>query len=72
MATTITIPLNDRTQEALSRLSDESGKSLDEIASEAIQRFVAVREFNSLRMKITPYARKAGLETEEDVIREVS
>lgn len=72
MASTITVPLDDQTERTLSRMSQESGRTLDEIAREAIERFAAVQEFHKLRQRITPYARKAGFVEEEDVFREVS
>lgn len=72
MASSITVPLDDQTERTLSRMSQESGRTLDEIAKEAIERFAAVQEFHRLRQLITPFARDAGFLEEEDVFKEIS
>jgi hypothetical protein len=49
-----------------------SGRSPDDVAREALRRYLAVRSFRRLREQILPCAEAQGYRTDEDVFRKVS
>ena len=72
MASSINIPLDSNMEELLGSLSQASGKTPDEIATEALRRFLRLQRFEELRKKAIPLAEARGYLTDEDVFREVS
>ena len=72
MAATVTIRLDNTLQKRLSRLSSATGRTRSEIVREAIDRQLALIEFDNARRKTRPFAERAGLLTDEDVFNAVS
>ena len=72
MSSSINIPLDPNMEELLGALSQASGKTPDEIAKEALRRFLRLQHFEDLRKKSIPFAEAHGYLTDEDVFREVS
>lgn len=67
--TTITITLRDDLEAFIKRFGEKQGLSPEEAALELIRRNARVDEMDTLRGKMAPYFDKAGVESEEDVIR---
>jgi predicted transcriptional regulator len=72
MASTVTIRLESALQKRLSKLSTASGRSRSEIVREALDRQLALIEFESARRKTRRFAERAGILTDEDVFKIVS
>ncbi len=72
MSLSITIRLDDSLKKALRREARRSGQSQSEIVRDALRRRFALREFESLRKRMMPFAEAAGYFTDEDVFRDIS
>ena len=72
MTSSINISLDSNMEELLGSLSRASGKTPDEIATEALKRYLRLQRFEDLRRKAMPFAEARGYLTDEDVFREVS
>ena len=72
MTATVTIRLDSALQKRLSRISSASGRTRSEIVREALDRQLALIEFESVRRKTRRFAERAGLLTDEDVFRTIS
>ena len=72
MASTVTIRLESALQKRLSKLSTASGRTRSEIVREALDRQLALIEFESARRKTRRFAERAGILTDEDVFKIVS
>ncbi|MCA9436504.1 MAG: CopG family transcriptional regulator [Candidatus Omnitrophica bacterium] len=72
MTSSINIPLDSNMEELLDALSQASGKTPAEIATEALKRYLRLQRFEDLRKKAMPFAEARGYLTDEDVFREVS
>ena len=72
MTATVTIRLDGALQMRLARLSTASGRTRSEIVREALDRQLALIEFENARRKTRPLAERAGLLTDEDVFEVVS
>lgn len=67
MADSISIRLPARLRLELERFSERQNRPVDELAREAVQRYIAAETFRSLRARTVPLAEARGLLTEEDV-----
>jgi predicted transcriptional regulator len=72
MTATVTIRLDGALQKRLSRLSTASGRTRSDIVREALDRQLALIEFESARRKTRRFAERAGFLTDEDVFKAVS
>ena len=72
MAATVTIRLDSMLQKRLARVSTATGRTRSEIVREALDRQLALIEFESARRNTRRFAERAGLHTDEDVFRTVS
>jgi len=72
MASSINIPLDSNMEELLGSLCQASGKTPDEIATEALKRYLRLQRFEDLRKKAMPFAEAQGYQTDEDFFCEVS
>ena len=72
MAATVTIRLDSALQKRLARVSTATGRTRSEIVREALDRQLALIEFESARRNTRRFAERAGLHTDEDVFRIVS
>jgi len=70
--TTLTIRLDEDLDKLLLRAERKSGKNRREIAREALRRQLRIRQFETLRRRIMPFAEARGYLTDEDVFRDVS
>ena len=66
---TITLRVPDELDEALERQSNAAGVSKSDLAREALRRFLAVSEFQKLRVKLVRRAQAQGVHTDDDVFR---
>jgi predicted transcriptional regulator len=69
---TLTIRLDEDLDRLLTKAAKQSGKNRNEIAREALRRQLRVKQFETLRKKMMPFAKARGYLTDEDVSREVS
>lgn len=72
MPETMTIRLEGSVQQRLSRLAAATGRSRSEIVREALERQLAVIEFDSARRRTRPLAERIGWLTDDDVFEAVS
>jgi predicted transcriptional regulator len=72
MAATVTIRLDGTLQKRLARLSTASGRTRSEIVREALDRQLALIEFENARGKTRRFAERAGFLTDEDIFKAVS
>jgi predicted transcriptional regulator len=68
----LTIRLDAELQRQLGRLARRTGRSVSELAREALRRQVALAEFADLRRRIMPLAEARGYLTDDDVFRDIS
>jgi predicted transcriptional regulator len=66
---TITLRVPDDMDKALERQSAAAGISKSDLAREALRRYLAVSEFQTLRSKLVKRAQAQGVHTDEDVFR---
>jgi len=68
----LTIRLDPDLQRQLARLARRTGRSVSELAREALRRQIALVQFADLRRRIMPLAEARGYLTDDDVFRDVS
>jgi predicted transcriptional regulator len=68
----LTIRLDAALERQLARLAKRTGRSMSDIAREALRRQLALAQFADLRRRTMPFAEAAGYLTDEDVFRDVS
>lgn len=68
---TITLRLPDELDEELERRSAAQGVSKSDLAREALRRYLLVTDFRALRKELVARARALGLNTDEDVFRQI-
>jgi len=68
----LTIRLDPDLQRQLARLARRTGRSVSELAREALRRQVSLAQFAELRRRIMPLAEARGYLTDDDVFRDVS
>ena len=69
---TLTIRLDKDLNELLTKASRLAGRTRSEVAREAIQRQLRIRQFEELRKRIMPFAEARGFLTDEDVFSAIS
>ncbi len=72
MTQTITILLPQDIQLALDELSQKEGLSRDEVVGRAVKQHLFLRQFRSLRERMSAKARNLGVVTDQDVFDRVS
>ena len=72
MAATVTIRLDTALQARLARLCKSTGHTRSDLVREALERQLALVEFETARRRTRSFAERAGLFTDEDVFRVVS
>jgi len=68
---TLTLRIPDDLDQELERQSAASHLSKSDLAREALQRYLRVARFRSLRAKLVPRAQAQGIHTDEDVFRKL-
>ena len=66
---TLTLRISDDLDKELDRQSTASHLSKSDLAREALQRYLRVARFRTLRSKLVPRAQSQGINTDEDVFR---
>jgi len=69
---TLTIRLDKKLEELLSKASKRTGKNRSEIVREALRRQIRLENFEELRRRIMPFAEARGYLTDEDIFSKVS
>lgn len=72
MTTTMTIRLDEALRKRLARLSKATGRTRSELVREALERQLALVEFETARRRTRPFAERAGFLTDDDLFRVVS
>ncbi len=72
MAQPITVTLPADVQEALEDLSQKEGVSPDEVIGRAVKQHLFLRQFRSLRERLSEKAKRQGIVTDQDVFDRVS
>lgn len=70
--TTITITLEDRLEKWLNEVSAASGQSPEEIIKDTLRRRENLQTFKDLQQRLSPYAERAGITSEEEIFDVVS
>lgn len=68
----LTIRLGGALQKAIAREAKRTGLSRSDVVRDAVERQMAIAEFDELRRQSLPYGEAAGYITDEDVFRDVS
>ncbi len=68
----MTIRLDAALERQLAQLARRTGRSVSDIAREALRRQLAISAFDDLRRRTLPLGEAAGYLTDEDVFRDVS
>ena len=68
----MTIQLPDPLQARLEQISRTTGRPVEEVASEMVEKAMSLERLRELRRELRPYAEQAGFRTDEDVFRAVS
>lgn len=72
MKTTLTIRLDEETDNLLRQISKRAGRTRSEVVRDALRRQLAVLQFDQLRKEVLPFAEARGYLTDEDVFRDIS
>ncbi len=72
MKTTLTIRLDEETDNLLNQISKRAGRTRSEVVRDALRRQLAVLQFDQLRKEVLPFAEARGYLTDEDVFRDIS
>jgi hypothetical protein len=72
MASSITIPLSESSRRGLEAITRRRGQTVEEVACDAIERFLGTTRFAMIREQTVPLAEAAGYAADEDVFRVVS
>jgi len=68
----IEIDLSNKLNKELEMVTIEEGLSKSELVKKAIEDYLFVRKFRSLRKKLIPKAKERGFESDEDIFKAVS
>ena len=68
----ITVTLPAEVRQALDELSRKEGVSTDEVVGRAVKQHLFLRQFRSLRERLSAKARNQGIATDQDVFDRVS
>jgi predicted DNA-binding protein len=69
---TLSITIGEQTEHSLHELALQAGKTDQELISEAIEKYIAIREFYSIRNRIIESAGLINPPTEEEIFEMVS
>ena len=69
---TLTVRIDDQTEERLEELARRSGRSRSDIVRDALRRQLALESFELLRRQVLPFAEAHGYLVDEDVFRDLS
>ncbi len=72
MKTTLTIRLDEETDNLLKQISKRAGRTRSEVVRDALRRQLAVLQFDQLRKEVLPFAEARGYLTDEDVFRDIA
>lgn len=72
MQATLTIRLDKKLSQMLSRFSRKSNRNRSELVRDALRRQLSVLVFDQLRAEALPHAESAGYLTDDDVFRDIS
>ena len=72
MSDAISFRIPDDLRRDLARLCKREKRGVSDVAREALRKYVAVKQFRSLRDKALPLAEAHGLLTDEDVFKAIS
>ena len=72
MESVITIRLDEKLEEMLTTVCEQSGRNRSEVVREALRRQLSVQLFDQLRERTMPFAEAAGYLTDEDVFADIS
>lgn len=72
MSTVLTCRIDDELARRLKETAEETGRKSSEIIREALQRHLALLEFERLHGRVLEAAQRRGYLTDEDVFAEVS
>jgi metal-responsive CopG/Arc/MetJ family transcriptional regulator len=64
--------LDPNLEKMLDDVARDTGEKRSDLVREALRRHLALRQFEKIRRKTVPYARRAGYITDEDVFRDIS
>ena len=64
---TLTIRLDKKLEDLLSKASRRTGKNRSEIAREALRRQIRLETYEELRKRVMPFAEARGYLTDEDI-----
>ena len=67
MKTTLTIRLDEETDNLLNQISKRAGRTRSDVVRDALRRQLAVLQFDQLRKEVLPFAEARGYLTDEDV-----
>jgi predicted transcriptional regulator len=69
---TLTVRLDDDLEARLNLICEKKHCNRSDFIRDSLRTAIWLAEFESIRKELAPYARAAGLFTDEDVFREVS
>lgn len=72
MKQTLTVRIPDQMRKQLERISAAESKPISDLLREAVQRYIRLYTFRTLRKATLPFAEAQGLLTDEDVFRAIS
>ncbi len=72
MRTVVSIHLPEDLCKKLNSFAKESGRNKSDIVRESINLYLWEKRFDKVKSKIKPFAKKAGIITEEDVFKHIS
>lgn len=70
--TNVVVALDDSLKKMLDEVCERSGRSENEVISDALKRQLSLARFEELRRATLPFAEARGYLTDEDVFRDVS
>ena len=72
MTQTITVTLPADVKQAVDELSQKEGVPPDEVVGQAVKQHIFLRQFRSLRERMSAKAKSQGIVTDQDIIDRVS
>jgi hypothetical protein len=69
--TTLSIPIRAKTETRLERYIKRTHAGKVKVVQTALDRFLAIQEFEEMQKLVEPRARKQGFKTDEDVFKVV-
>ncbi len=72
MTQTITVILPADVKQAVDELSQKEGVPPDEVVGQAVKQHIFLRQFRSLRERMSAKAKSQGIVTDQDIIDRVS